>query len=279
MPQSIDYPKFDKDAERELGVYVYALSDPRNGEVFYIGKGKADRWYQHVKAANDMNALELIKSQGLLMSPKIERIREIESTGQPVGVDFIRSGLPIGDTGDKYAFEIEAALIDFVELVRTKAPSTTGELTNLIAGQTRIGRARMSLSYAAKMYNAQPIDKIDEPVILLNLARTWNPEMSQEELWEYTRNAWKCSEPRRGKAQYALPVSHGIVRAGFRISGFRDRKSPDRNWEDDIDASKPRVIIECDHAPVSHPEMQKYVQKSVKALLTNRQWDFRYINC
>jgi hypothetical protein len=33
--------------EEELGWYVYALKDPRDGQVFYIGKGKGDRVFQH----------------------------------------------------------------------------------------------------------------------------------------------------------------------------------------------------------------------------------------
>ena len=35
----------------KLGWYVYALGDPRHGNVFYIGKGKGNRAYQHAKHA------------------------------------------------------------------------------------------------------------------------------------------------------------------------------------------------------------------------------------
>jgi len=40
---------------RKLGHYVYVYTDPRDGRVFYVGKGKGQR------------ALALIKGQGLTL--------------------------------------------------------------------------------------------------------------------------------------------------------------------------------------------------------------------
>ena len=51
--------------------YVYELADPRNAEVFYIGKGKGSRLSQHERAA-------LRGAAGA----KCDRIREILATGQ-----------------------------------------------------------------------------------------------------------------------------------------------------------------------------------------------------
>src|SRR5262245_38936376 len=42
-------------AER-LQWYVYRLIDPRNGETFYVGKGKGNRIFQHARAAMAANA-------------------------------------------------------------------------------------------------------------------------------------------------------------------------------------------------------------------------------
>ena len=39
------------EVRNKLGVYVYALVDPRTSEVFYVGKGQGNRVYQHVQAA------------------------------------------------------------------------------------------------------------------------------------------------------------------------------------------------------------------------------------
>ena len=33
--------------EEQLGSYVYLLTDPRNGEIFYVGKGLGNRVFAH----------------------------------------------------------------------------------------------------------------------------------------------------------------------------------------------------------------------------------------
>ena len=35
----------------KMNYYVYRLIDPRNGETFYVGKGKGNRVFQHMKGA------------------------------------------------------------------------------------------------------------------------------------------------------------------------------------------------------------------------------------
>ncbi|MGI9440198.1 MAG: hypothetical protein ACR2OT_04365, partial [Parvibaculales bacterium] len=39
--------KFPPEVAKQLGYYVYRLIDPRNGETFYVGKGKNDRVFEH----------------------------------------------------------------------------------------------------------------------------------------------------------------------------------------------------------------------------------------
>lgn len=34
-----------------IGIYVYILKDPRNDTIFYVGKGKGNRLFQHVQCA------------------------------------------------------------------------------------------------------------------------------------------------------------------------------------------------------------------------------------
>jgi hypothetical protein len=43
--------RFSALAKERLGWYVYLLRDPRTGEIFYIGKGRGDRAFQHEAAA------------------------------------------------------------------------------------------------------------------------------------------------------------------------------------------------------------------------------------
>ena len=43
--------EFSPDVVAQLNQYVYRLIDPRNGQTFYVGKGKVNRVFQHVKCA------------------------------------------------------------------------------------------------------------------------------------------------------------------------------------------------------------------------------------
>jgi hypothetical protein len=72
------------DTKKALGFYVYALRDPRNGEVFYVGKGQGERILQHV-AESGKNP----KSE----KAKLKRISQIESAGNQVEHLFLRTGI------------------------------------------------------------------------------------------------------------------------------------------------------------------------------------------
>ena len=266
---AITYPPFSKDAMRELGHYVYTLADPRNGHIFYVGKGVDDRWSQHVS-----DARKNLEDESL----KLGKIREIEDAGLAVQVDFVRHQL--GNHRD--AFEAEASVIDTFKLLHRIMPEVFEPLTNKVSGHEVAGKGLMSANEASKMYNAEPAEEITDPVMLFNLARTWTPEMSDEALYTYTHHAWKCYGPARHKAKYAFAVSYNIVRAVYSIDRWRDRAAPDHNWEEDQISKKPRLVFECDHAPHSNKEMGQFVQRSVKPLLDSRnikQWSFLYLNC
>ena len=43
--------KFSDETAERLGYYVYRLIDPRNGRTFYVGKGKGNRVFEHIKCA------------------------------------------------------------------------------------------------------------------------------------------------------------------------------------------------------------------------------------
>ncbi len=45
--------KFPQSVVDAIQFYVYRLIDPRNGETFYVGKGKENRVFQHIRAEKD----------------------------------------------------------------------------------------------------------------------------------------------------------------------------------------------------------------------------------
>ena len=46
-PSEIEF--FPPEIARRLKTYVYRLIDPRNGETFYVGKGRGDRVFAHIR--------------------------------------------------------------------------------------------------------------------------------------------------------------------------------------------------------------------------------------
>ena len=88
------------DVAHKLKHYVYAYVDPRNDEVFYIGKGVGARATTHL---ND-------KSE----SKKVERIAKIRAAGYKPQIDIVAHAL----RDDAEAIRIETALIEIVGVLR-----------------------------------------------------------------------------------------------------------------------------------------------------------------
>jgi hypothetical protein len=98
--------------------YVYVLIDPRDDQIFYVGKGTGDRPSSHDREAAARLTAEPDKSKR-----KTERIRDITATGLTPLIDIVRHGI---ETEDE-AFQIEAALIDCLR----------PNITNIDAGHGR----------------------------------------------------------------------------------------------------------------------------------------------
>ena len=74
----MDITEFPSGVIEHLGWYVYRLIDPRDGSTFYVGKGKGNRVFAHMRgevAATDNDEL---------LSNKLKQIREIRLAGLEV---------------------------------------------------------------------------------------------------------------------------------------------------------------------------------------------------
>ncbi len=89
---------FPPNVARRLKTYVYRLIDPRNGETFYVGKGRGNRVFSHIRAEQNLEGDDL--------DNKVRRIREIRLAGFEVAHVIHRHGMD-----EKTAFEVEAALL------------------------------------------------------------------------------------------------------------------------------------------------------------------------
>ena len=93
--------KLPRSVARRIGpYYVYALVDPRDDAIFYVGKGTGRRLLSHGRAAD-------LSDPAGRSSAKLDRIRAIRAAGLEPRIDVIRHGLD-----ERSALTIEAALID-----------------------------------------------------------------------------------------------------------------------------------------------------------------------
>ena len=238
--------------QERLGYNVYLLSDPRDGRIFYVGKGKGNRVFAH---AHDALGEELA-------SDKLDGIRAIRASGHDVGHRLLRFGMT-----EKAAFDVEAAAIQLLGL---------DGLTNAVAGHQIAMRGRMSVEVAASLFDATPAPPITEPTMLIKIPRLWNPSISLADLYEATAGWWAIRNvTRRNNVRYAFCVVKNVIREVYRIEGWRQRHEGDRDWEDDI-GKEPRWGF----TGVVADDMARFRNTSVASLYKKGDAnEIRWFNC
>lgn len=185
---------FPQSVIEQLGYYVYFLRDPSNQEVFYVGKGTGNRVFNHVECA-------LAEATA---SDKLERIRAIVTSGKSVEHFVLRHGLT-----ESVAFEVEAAVIDFVGI---------HNLSNLQGGHHSTDFGITTAEEIIAMYTAPEL-KTDKPVLLININKLFRRDMTAAEIYEATRKAWVIG-PRREKAKFAVATYRGLTREVYKINDW-----------------------------------------------------------
>ena len=61
---------FSPYVQERLGYYVYLLSEPPDGRIFYVGKGKGNRVFSHAQGPSTMN-MSLTSSTASATSEKL----------------------------------------------------------------------------------------------------------------------------------------------------------------------------------------------------------------
>ena len=240
--------------EERLGYYVYLLVDPRDGKPFYVGKGTGGRCFSHVGEAHKPSR----DSKGDY--EKLATIRGIEDAGHRVSIEILRHGL----TEDE-AFHVESAAIELLGF---------SDLTNRVVGHGTDWVGWMGVDDVNAQYGAVPVDFDPLHKVILIRSRRFGKVMGEDALYEATRVWWRVGS-RRLKADYAMAVRGGVVRAVYKIDGWV------KPTEEDI-AKAPNRLGR--HGFVGHvdPEMEeRYLFADVTAFLPERggRNPIRYVNC
>jgi hypothetical protein len=185
---------FTSEVIEQLKYYVYRLIDPRNGQTFYVGKGKGNRLYAHINdALKNFDGENYLDTDEDEVSAKIQQIRDIKKSGLEVIHVIQRYGLT-----NKEAFEVEAALIDCY-----------AGLTNIQGGfapERGVNNAEVlqrELSYET----FEDIDDLKYCIIKIN---DWHLN-ERGSVYETVRKSWKVNYHRIIQIPYVLASNNGVV--------------------------------------------------------------------
>lgn len=195
--------KFDVNVAKLLGEYVYALRDPRDNKVFYVGKGYGNRIFQHFDEADSA-----LKANGS-WSAKLRRIVEIWEADENVDWFIIRREL----SAQISAFDVEAAIIDAIEI------SQNGSLLNKIGGTGGNTRGILTADDCAALATPQVNPTKCHSIVFLfpiNRAVTQN-----NTIYNSTRSWWAVSKILRSKTDaVAVGIANGLSQGVFSINGW-----------------------------------------------------------
>ena len=207
-----------------LGVYVYALRDPRDNSVFYVGKGRGNRVYSHVWAALGVPAPTADAADDSsgdtpqVKSAKLNRIREIHGSDRAVEHWIIRHAITPGADDDRAAFAVEQAMIDVLRLQETSP--TAPVLTNTAGGHTDTDFGATSVEELACRYTAAPIPELPYPCIVVKVNGTATPYLTEEQIYEMARRSWRAGKVRHLSDIPVIVFAETIVRAVYRVTDW-----------------------------------------------------------
>lgn len=226
--------QFSSEIIKKLKFYVYLLSDPISGDIFYVGKGKGNRVFSHLKETNDK-------------SEKSQKIRELRNQGKNPKIEFLVHGVDDEITIKK----VESAIIDLID---------KKNLTNIVGGYESSDFGRMDLNQIIGKYSSKKA-KITEKVLLIKLSQTFRYNMDPMDLYDNTRGIWIISEKRREEIEYVFAVYDGVIQETYNVLQWFDGGSTLGNRVD-IDRWKNTTRYEF-VGNISHEMRKKYLHKSV----------------
>lgn len=115
------------------GYYVYALIDPNKNEIFYVGKGKGKRVWNHFRDAQSFSEEEMKKKKG----EKLERLKALLDRGDtPSNIVKILARVP----NNEAAYLTETFCMKFIVGSRDLENSTSGKYADKIRAKDDLKR-------------------------------------------------------------------------------------------------------------------------------------------
>lgn len=240
---------FEPGVAEHLKYYVYRLIDPRDGQTFYVGKGKGNRIFSHILD-------EKVSAVGTAASEKIQRIRDIKAAGLKVLHVIHRHGMD-----EKTSLEVEGALID----------AYLG-LSNIANGSGNSSTGVMHIQQINEKYAAQSAVLMHKVMII-----SINREIKNKSVYDAVRYCWNVSLARAQQAEVILAVANGIIRGAFVNAVWMLATRENFPMFEPVPQDEGRFGFVADEAP---PEIQAhYVGKKIPVELERKRGDmssFKY---
>ncbi len=193
--------EFDEKTQQQLSYYVYILVDPCDMQPFYIGKGKNNRVFDHIKGALKDTSKD---------SLKYDIIRQIQAKDKQPFHYIVRHGL-----SEKEAFTLEASLIDLLSFMHYKKTNRTG-------GHNSAEKGMMTADELMRIYNAQELQpsSILEGTVAININRKYKRGFTKDSISEVTRESWVIAKKKLPTIKYVLSEYRGLVVGVFEVYGW-----------------------------------------------------------
>lgn len=236
-------------AGAHLGNYVYLLVDPRDGVIFYVGKGSGDRVLDHEREA-------LAGGKGC-NDKKCDRIRAIHASGHEVKKLILRHGLNRDE-----ALMLESAVIDLLSL-----PA----LCNKVDGHDPEDCGLKSLDELMEKYTCGDVDvdNLRDNLVCLNV----DASLRGKDLYERIHTGWPAAKEEADKADYVLAEHNCVVIGVFKPDGKGwyavapepGKEEKKRNWNcfDGIEVTDAEIL-------------DRYLYKRLPAKAKGAANSFRY---
>lgn len=244
---------FSDITKQKLQYYVYALIDPRNNEIFYVGKGINDRVFQHEW-----------EKETAIESEKHLRINAIKESGNAVKKVILLYGLT-----EESAFASESALINLLNYTEHH------KLTNIMSGHH--AEPVMTVEEFELFHGAELLTEkdIQHNLLVIKINALYEHGMSDDEIKDCARGHWVINIKNASKADYLVAVYHGIVVGVYENmqwypSGKQTEFYP--YLSEKTLAMTKRKYCTCTSVPES-----KYLGKNISALVKTAQNPISYI--
>lgn len=205
--------RFSPNVLKELGYYVYALADDE-GKIFYIGKGKGNRVFDHIKEAIKYGSKKTATLPQDKISLKLAHIQELLKAGRKIDHFIIRHGLT-----NEHALIVESVLIDLFKQRSGLKFDKIESLDNKNNGFESQGVH--TVEDIEKMYNNKPAEiKSGEKLLAINI----NSDITgQEEIYRRVRSSWVLDPKRANKADYIVATHNGLIVGVYQMD--------DKKWQ------------------------------------------------